>query len=71
MGRRVTAKEALARNLRRFRQERDLSQEELAARARLTQHLISALELRKANPELNSLERVARALGVSVAELFF
>ncbi|WP_271585645.1 helix-turn-helix domain-containing protein [Bradyrhizobium sp. CCBAU 45389] len=59
----------LARNLRRLRLERSWSQYDLADETRLRQALISALELATANPTLDSLDKIAFALGVEVAEL--
>lgn len=70
MGRRLPAKDTLARNVQRLRRACEFSQQELAARARVTQAIVSALELRRANPTVESLERLAQALRVSVAELF-
>jgi len=49
---------------------RNLSQAELAARARITQALVSAIELSRANPTAESLDRIAAALGVGIGELF-
>jgi transcriptional regulator with XRE-family HTH domain len=47
-----------------------LSQSALACDAGLTPATVSAIEARKANPTLASLERIARALGVDLAALF-
>ena len=72
MGRTPTrsARRILARNLRRIRRERELSQDELAAEATVRQALVSAIEVGNANPTVDSLERLAIALGVSINELF-
>lgn len=70
MGRRSSTKDTLARNVLRLRRKREYSQADLALRARVTQALVSALELGRANPTVETLERMARALGVSVADLF-
>jgi len=67
---RSRTKETLARNAVRLRRLRKLSQAELAARARVTQALVSAIELSRANPTVESLDRIAAALGVSIGELF-
>jgi transcriptional regulator with XRE-family HTH domain len=69
-GRSRKAKDTLGRNTVRLRRARGLSQAELAARARVTQALVSAIELARANPTVESLDRLAQALGVGVAELF-
>ncbi|QHP68126.1 XRE family transcriptional regulator [Bradyrhizobium sp. LCT2] len=60
----------LARNIRRLRLERSWSQYDLADETRLRQALISSLELGTANPTLESLDKIAFALGVDVAVLF-
>jgi transcriptional regulator with XRE-family HTH domain len=71
MGRRSPAqtKRFMARNIRRMRQEKSWSQHDLAGEAGVRQALISSLEVATANPTLDSLEKVAGALNVSVAEL--
>ena len=71
MGRRNPAqtKRFMARNIRRMRQEKSWSQHDLASEAGVRQALISSLEVATANPTLESLEKVAGALNVSVAEL--
>lgn len=65
-----STKRILARNLRRLRLERELSQDNLAAEAGLRQALISAIEIGTANPTLDSLERLATALKIDFATLF-
>ncbi|MBQ8106895.1 MAG: helix-turn-helix transcriptional regulator [Afipia sp.] len=59
----------LARNLRRLRHEKSWSQHDLAHEANVRQALVSALEIAKANPTLESLDRIAAALGMEVADL--
>jgi transcriptional regulator with XRE-family HTH domain len=59
----------LARNLRRLRLERSWSQHDLANEANVRQALVSALELAQANPTLESLDKIAAALRVDVADL--
>ena len=56
--------------LKALREEKGLTQDELAKRAQLTKPYISQLEngVRK-NPSLPALERLAKALGVPVTEL--
>jgi transcriptional regulator with XRE-family HTH domain len=60
----------LARNVRRLREAKGLSQAALAADSGLYQALISQIENELANPELDTLERLAAALGVHPRELF-
>lgn len=63
------ARRVLAANLRRLRLARDLSQDELADSAGVRQALVSAIEVGTANPTLDSLERIAIALGGTVGDL--
>jgi transcriptional regulator with XRE-family HTH domain len=65
-----SARRILARNLRRLRLERGLSQDDLAAEAKTRQALVSAIEIGEANPTLASLEKLAATLKVTLAELF-
>jgi transcriptional regulator with XRE-family HTH domain len=64
-----TSKTLIARNLRRLRLARSWSQYDLAEKAKVRQALVSALEVATANPTLETLDRVAAALGVEIAEL--
>jgi transcriptional regulator with XRE-family HTH domain len=63
------ARRTLARNLRRLRLARSLTQEQLAQAAHVLQAQISKMEAGKINARLDSLERIATALGVDLAEL--
>ena len=65
-----SARAALAYNVRWRRALRGLSQSRLADEAGLTQGQVSAIERGKANPTMDSLERIARVLGVEVDALF-
>jgi transcriptional regulator with XRE-family HTH domain len=62
-------KQLLARNVRRLRQRKSWSQHDLANEAGVRQALISSIESRQANPTLESLDKVASALDVAVADL--
>jgi transcriptional regulator with XRE-family HTH domain len=57
------------KRLRTLREERGWSQEEFADRAGLHRTYVSAVERGVRNPTLSVLERLAKALGVSMAEL--
>ena len=57
------------KHLRALREERGWSQEEFADRAGLHRTYVSAVERGVRNPTLSVLERLAKALGVSMAEL--
>jgi transcriptional regulator with XRE-family HTH domain len=60
----------LARNVRRLREAKGLSQGALAADAGIYQELVSRIENGAANPELDTLGKIAAALGVHPHELF-
>lgn len=59
----------VGRNLRRIRQEKSLTQEDLAARSGISQQYISGLERGCRNPTVLSLFELASALGVPHWEL--
>ncbi len=61
--------EQFPRNLKSLRLSRKLSQEALAARARLSVSYISMLERGRRSPPLDTLERLARTLGVPPTSL--
>jgi transcriptional regulator with XRE-family HTH domain len=71
MGRRTAAqtKRLIARNIRRMRQDKSWSQHDLANEAGVRQALVSSLEIATANPTLESLDKVAGALDVRLADL--
>lgn len=57
------------KRLRQLREERGWSQEEFADRAGLHRTYVSAVERGVRNPTLSVLERIAKAMGVSLAEM--
>lgn len=56
--------------VRQLRQARALSQEELAFRTDLDRTYVSGIERGKRNVGLRNVDVLARALGVTLAELF-
>ncbi|WP_047155039.1 helix-turn-helix domain-containing protein [Aneurinibacillus tyrosinisolvens] len=60
----------IGERLRNFRKERGLSQEELAYLASLHSTYIGQLERGEKNVTIESLEKITRALGISLEELF-
>ncbi|MCR9126765.1 helix-turn-helix domain-containing protein [Cribrihabitans sp. XS_ASV171] len=60
----------VSRNIQRIRREKDLSQEEVAHRADIHQTYLSGVETGKRNPSILVVERIAKALGVDVSEIF-
>jgi transcriptional regulator with XRE-family HTH domain len=65
-----SARAALAYNVHRLRALRGLSQNRLAKNAKVTPGQISAIERAKANPTMESLQRIASVLGVELGALF-
>ncbi len=61
---------ALAKNVRRLRKARGLSQDELADEVGIQTPAVSHIENRRGNPTLVTLERLATALGVRFTDLF-
>lgn len=65
----MNIREVLARNLRIYRQERGLSQEELAHRAGIDRTYISSLERSVYGATIDVVDRLAEALDVEAADL--
>lgn len=59
----------LAANIRRLRKARGWSQEELADRAERHRTFISQIERSTKSPTLDTVERIATALQVPIADL--
>lgn len=59
-----------AANLRRIRQEQGLSQERLAHSSDLHMSHVAKIERSEREPGVRTVSKLARALGVSAAELF-
>jgi transcriptional regulator with XRE-family HTH domain len=62
-------REVLALNLRKYRRDRHLSQEELAHRAEIDRTYISALERCVYAASIDVVDQLARGLGVEAADL--
>jgi transcriptional regulator with XRE-family HTH domain len=60
----------VARNIRRLRVARGLSQEVLAVDAEIDRTYVSRLERGLENPSVAVLERLAKALSANIEELF-
>lgn len=58
------------RLVRKRRRDLDMSQEELGHKSDLNRGYISDIERGKRNPSLEVIDRIARALDVSLSELF-
>jgi transcriptional regulator with XRE-family HTH domain len=57
-------------NVQRLRRGKELSQEELAARADVHQTYLSGIERGKRNASVLVLERISKALSVDISEFF-
>lgn len=65
----MDVRDRLGRNLRRLRQERDWSQEELAHVSGLHRTYISDLERVARNPTITVVDRLAQTFGVPIGQL--
>jgi transcriptional regulator with XRE-family HTH domain len=59
----------VGKNVRRFRQQRRMTQEKLAFEAELDLTYIGGIERGRRNPSLLAMARIAEALSVSLAKL--
>jgi transcriptional regulator with XRE-family HTH domain len=66
----MKAQALVARNLRRLRVQRGLSQESLAVDASVDRTYVSRLERALENPTVGVLDRLAKALDTRIAEFF-
>jgi transcriptional regulator with XRE-family HTH domain len=57
------------KNVRRYRQQRKLTQEQLAFEARIDLTYMGGIERGKRNPSLLVMTRIAKALSVPLAKL--
>lgn len=65
----MTLRRIVARNLKRLRRERGLSQEELADLAGLNRNYIGMVERQENAPTVDTLEALAKALHVDAVKL--
>jgi len=63
-------KRLIGRNIRSLRKRRSWSQDALSENAELSCKFVGEIERGAVNPSLDSLMKIADALGVEVAELF-
>ncbi|WP_238331430.1 MULTISPECIES: helix-turn-helix domain-containing protein [unclassified Acetobacter] len=66
---RMSIREILAANLKRYRRERGVSQEELAHLAEIDRTYISSLERCQYAASIEVVDRLAKALGVRASQL--
>jgi transcriptional regulator with XRE-family HTH domain len=60
----------VGKQVQKLREFKGLSQQDLAAKCNFEKSNMSRLEAGKVNPTLSTLEKVAKALDVSIVELF-
>lgn len=60
----------VGKNIQKIRESKGISQQELAAKCNFEKSNMSRLEAGRVNPTLSTLEKVAKALDISLAELF-
>ena len=65
----LNSREIFARNLRKCRRHKGLSQEKLAELSSLHRTYVGAVERGERNISLDNMERLANALGVNLADL--
>lgn len=65
----LTGREIIAFNLRRLRQSKGLSQDQLAHLAGIHRTYVGAVERSEKNISIDSMEKLADALGCSLSEL--
>jgi transcriptional regulator with XRE-family HTH domain len=70
IGEEISAVSSLGSRLRHERRLRKLRQRDLAARVGCSESLLSKIELNRISPSLQTLHKIAEALGTSVAALF-
>ena len=62
--------ERFGERVRKLRQAKGLSQEELAFKARVHRTYLGGIERGERNPSLRNIAAIAKALGVTLSELF-
>lgn len=63
-------KQRFGKAIRRRRRELDISQEKLAEIAEIHRTYISSIERGNRNPSLENIEKLAKALDISISALF-
>jgi len=65
----MTVIQKVAKRIRELRKMKKMSQENLAEKANLHPTLIGKIERAEINPTIGSLEKITKALNISLAEL--
>lgn len=61
----------VGKNIKKFRQSQNMSQEELAERLNVTRQAISNWETGKTQPDIDTLHNISMILGVTIEELIY
>jgi len=61
----------VGRNIKKFRENKNLTQEEMAEQLNVTRQTVSSWETGRTEPDIETLERIAAALDVTVEELIY
>lgn len=62
--------EIVAKNVKKYRIQKGISQEELAARAGFYRSYINLLETARRSPSAYTLHRIAKALRISIIKIY-
>lgn len=65
-----TAQRQLGKTIQVLRRQKELTQEELAEKVGVDRSYMGFIERGERNPTLDKIEKIARALGVSMKKLF-
>lgn len=65
----ATLREKLGLNIRKAREQKDLTQEKLAEMARIDYSYLNLIENGKRNPSIKIVTKIARALGINLKNL--
>jgi transcriptional regulator with XRE-family HTH domain len=60
----------IGKRLKKYRNERRLSQKKLSLHTGISQSFISSIESNKQSPTITTLERICDVLGITIAEFF-
>lgn len=63
-------KQKIGKRIKELRAQRQISQEELAARADIDRTYVNSVENGKRNISIINIEKIASALGVSIQDFF-
>ncbi len=66
----MDVKEALGKRIKSLRNQIGISQEELADRAEIDRTYITSVECGKRNISIVNIDKIAKALGVTLSKLF-